>query len=126
MSFIFDDYNYTEEPFQSSTHQQDIKLKLSKDELSFIKKVCRFLMVLGIIKNKTQFSEEFLGKSKDYMAMLETTGRIPSVNSLHHLIKALDDTNTLYIGKNHTIETNLSRLVTEGRDFITKRLLKFM
>ena len=67
-----------------------------------------------------------MGKSKDYMAMLETTGRIPSVNSLHHLIKALDDTNTLYIGKNQTIETNLSRLVTEGRDFITKRLLKFM
>ena len=98
--------------------------KMSKDEIAFLLKCYKYLMVLGLIKNKVQFSEQYLGKSKDYMAVIQTTGRIPSINCLHNLINTIEDTIVLYEGKNHTIENNINHLIAEGRDFITRRILK--
>ena len=98
--------------------------RMSKDELSFILKCCKYLMVLGLIKNKVQFSHQYLGKSKDYVSMLQTTSGTPSINCLQNLVKAMEETNLLYEGKNHTIENNLNHLIEEGINFITRRLLK--
>ena len=100
--------------------------KVSDDEAAFVVKCYKYLLVLGVIRTKAEFSVNYLGKSKDYMAVMQTKNRKPSINCLHNLIKTMEDTAATQEDKQPTSATRLNRLITEGRDFITKRILKYL
>ena len=121
------DMSFLDETIQQQTADTNAFInKMSKDEIVFLIKCYKYLRVLGLVKNQVQFSEQYLCRSKDYMSLIQTTDRIPSIDCLHNLINAMRETNILYEGKNHTIENNINNLIAEGLNFITRRLLKYM
>ena len=99
---------------------------MSPDEAHFLDKCCKYLRVLGLVRTKSQFCEEFLKKSADYMSMIQSSHRTPSISCLHHLLLSMQAKADEY-ELNHQKQgqyQNLLHLIKEGQNFITNRLLK--
>ena len=84
------DVSFLDETIQQQTADTNAFInKMSKDEIAFLIKCYKYLRVLGLVKNQVQFSEQYLSRSKDYMSLIQTTDRIPSIDCLHNLINAM-------------------------------------
>ncbi len=93
------------------------------NETAYIKKCYHYLHTLKLVKTQYDFCEQYLSKSKNYLSMIETTNRLPSVNSLHHLISHLEETSHTYKGNEPLVYNDLMALIHEGRRQIYYRFL---
>ncbi len=102
----------------------DFDLTVSNDEMAYMNKCYNYLRKLNIIKTKYDFCEQFLGKSRHYMAMVISSSRAPSISSLHNLIKNMEAQAEKYELEKITVYNILMRLVEEGKQHLYHRFLK--
>lgn len=96
-----------------------------EEDSEFIKECCCYLQKLGIVRTQKQFSQQFLGKSQDYLSMIICEKRQPPINILHMLVQNLIQIQPIYEEK-YTISNYLDNLINKGNQIITKKLLKYL
>lgn len=122
MSFLLD-YN---EP-KKMVEEDLIPNRDSPTELKYITKVKSYLMRFNICKNNVDFSINWLNKSENYYALLLCQKREPSISCIHNLLHNLQRaSNVAEYDNKIAIATQLNRLVDEGHNHLTKRLVKYM
>lgn len=93
------------------------QLNIFSENISFLDECYSFLKNdVKIVKNKYEFSEMFLNKTKHYYGMLKSAKRKPSINSLYLLIE------NLKLFQNDKSNT----LIDKGKEILKKRLLKYI
>ena len=122
MSFLLD-YN---EPKQM-VEEDLIPNRDSPNELKYITKVKSYLMRFALCQNNVDFSMNWLNKSENYYALLLCQKREPSISCIHNLLHNLQRaSNVAEYDNKKAIATQLNRLVDEGHNHLTKRLVKYM
>ena len=122
MSFLLD-YN---EPKQM-VEEDLIPNRTSPNALKYITKVKSYLMRFALCKNNVDFSMNWLNKSENYYALLLCQKREPSISCIHNLLHNLQRaSNVAEYDNQKAIATQLNRLVDEGHNHLTKRLVKYM
>ena len=86
----------------------------------YLIKVFNYLKNTGYITSQYEFSERFLNKNKYYFGMILSEQRQPSIDALHFLIKSISELNDTPDNP-----FKIDNLYDEGKDLITKRLLKY-
>ncbi len=104
--------------------EANLDLSISPDEMAYMTKCYKTLRKLNLIKTQYEFCEQFLGKSQHYMAMVISSGRAPSVSSLHNLIKSLEAQSEKHEFDKISIYNVLMRLVEEGKQHLYHRFIK--
>ena len=122
MSFLLD-YN---EPKQM-VEEDLIPNRTSPNALKYITKVKSYLMRFALCKNNVDFSMNWLNRSENYYALLLCQEREPSISCIHNLLHNLQRaSNVAEYDNKKAIATQLNRLVDEGHNHLTKRLVKYM
>ena len=86
----------------------------------YLIKVFNYLKNTGHVTSQYEFSERFLNKNKYYFGMILSEQRQPSIDALHFLIKSISELNDTPDNP-----FKIDNLYDEGKDLITKRLLKY-
>ncbi len=86
----------------------------------YLIKVFNYLKNTGYITSQYEFSKRFLNKNKYYFGMILSEQRQPSIDALHSLIKSISELNDTPDNP-----FKIDNLYDEGKDLITKRLLKY-
>ena len=99
---------------------------LSQNETDYLNKCFKYMMVLGIVHTKSEFCTQILKRSPDYLSMIQSSGRKPSVRALHQLLLSMGEKADEYeMSSTHQTQFhNLQKLIQEGQNFVSKRLLK--
>lgn len=104
------------------------ELQQISEDTEFMKKCCLYLQKLGIVKSQHQFCTEFLNKSQHYLAMVICENRRPAIDTIHNLIKNLNELYSLYeeYDNKEAINRSLRGLIDTGQGIITRRILKYL
>ena len=86
----------------------------------YLIKVFNYLKNTGHVTSQYEFSKRFLNKNKYYFGMILSEQRQPSIDALHFLIKSISELNDTPDNP-----FKIDNLYDEGKDLITKRLLKY-
>ena len=122
MSFLLD----YDEPKQM-IEEDLIPNRDSPTELKYITKAKAYLTRFGLVKTNTDFSTQWLNKSENYYALLLCEKRQPSISCIHNLLHNLQKASDVAEYDNKKgITTQLNRLISEGQNHLTKRLIKYL
>ena len=111
----------TEQPEPTDEQVEESTEELPQHpDTDYLIKMFNHLKDLGYINTQYEFSERFLNKNKYYYGMILSEHRHPSIDALHFLIKSISELN-------NTPDNpfKIDNLYDEGKDLITKRLLKY-
>lgn len=103
------------------------EIEQMQEDVRFMKKSCMLLQKLGLIKSQYQFCDEYLKRTKHYLAMLLAENRHPSIDSISCLVKKLMDIRQQYDDcyDKGVINRHLDNIIAEGQQIITKRLIRY-
>lgn len=96
------------------------------EDVAFIKQCCQYLQRLGLVKSQHQFCEQFLNKSKHYLAMVLCENRKPSPNTIYNLVQGLNQVYDCFMSYDNkqAINRQLLQMIDKGNAIISKRILE--
>ena len=89
--------------------------------LGYVNRCCQLLQELGIIDSQYQFSEQFLGRSKNYYGVVLCENRNVNTDVLYELVQNMKQLKECFADKQE-----IQKLIQKGQELLHKRIAKYL